>query len=85
MVNPDETTVIEIPAKLHKQPVVVAKRKQSGKTYREEDDVYYQQHYAESYGVQKPIPSVSLKSRCDPCRPQTSTPRSNISSSQVPI
>ncbi|KAF5304170.1 hypothetical protein FQR65_LT08064 [Abscondita terminalis] len=27
MINPDETTVIEIPARLHKQPIVVAKHK----------------------------------------------------------
>lgn len=27
VVNPDETTIIEIPARLHKQPIVVAKRK----------------------------------------------------------
>lgn len=27
MIDPSETTVIEIPAKLHRQPVVIAKRK----------------------------------------------------------
>ncbi|KAF2880033.1 hypothetical protein ILUMI_26154 [Ignelater luminosus] len=27
VINPDETTIIEIPARLHKQPIVVAKRK----------------------------------------------------------
>lgn len=31
MIDPSETTVIEIPAKLHKQPVVIAKRKTSAK------------------------------------------------------
>lgn len=29
MINPGETTIIEIPARLHKQPLVIAKRKAS--------------------------------------------------------
>lgn len=40
MINPTETTIIEIPAKLHKQPVVIAKRKGSARSGMDDETSY---------------------------------------------
>lgn len=65
MVNPGETTVIEIPAKLNKQPVVVAKRKQP--SMPEED--YEQGPSERRSSSHKPPPTVPLRPRIDPYGP----------------
>lgn len=36
MINPHETTIIEIPARLHDQPLVIAKRKPNGPSFTSE-------------------------------------------------
>lgn len=36
MINPNETTIIEIPARLHDQPLVIAKRKINSPTFTSE-------------------------------------------------
>lgn len=47
MINPNETTIIEIPARLHDQPLVIAKRKINATGWtsetmrRDPDDDYY--------------------------------------------
>lgn len=93
MVNPDETTIIEIPAKLHKQPVVVAKRKylphasrfrQAEEVDDEDEEAYaVARHPSERYSTQAAIPSVPLKSHNLHRPPRSaapvycSTPRNN--------
>lgn len=76
MVNPDETTVIEIPVTLIKQPVVVAKRKYPGQGAGQQD-AYFPRQDAERYSAEKPIPMVPLKSRYDDPYTRPSTTRCN--------
>lgn len=55
MIDPSETTVIEIPAKLHKQPVVIAKRKASGK--RSNHDIAMSSESSDYYAFNPPANS----------------------------
>lgn len=55
MVNPAETTIIEIPVKLQKQPVVVAKRKPSKYYGDEDEDGGYGQAHCEPACAQRPM------------------------------
>lgn len=77
MVNPAETTIIEIPVKLQKQPVVVAKRK-SLKQYSEEDDDY---GHCEPTCSQRPMtapppePPQCIIPTAPPLSPPPMTPR----------